>query len=306
MGNEAEKTEDIEQGTPESTEAEETATTDVVDESTDEGDGEELTGEEQKDKEPGDQEFEVVRETGDSQASKKDSEAPWVKKRLSQVTAQRREAREGEKRATDQIADKDKEIELLRMQLDQANNAKPPITDPIPDEFDGGIHDPEFIKKQAVFKQDQVQREVARQIAEATRNIASTASHETLDRELEQSRKKHYSNAHKLGAKDFSETEDVATKILGDVITDEIIRRFPDESPGLLYYLGKNKAEVQSLADLFERDGPGGSVKIGRLLAEIKVKPKHKSPPADPDEEIVGGVSTSSVKERGPKGATYS
>ena len=99
MGNEAEKTEDIEQETPESTEAEETATTDVVDEATDEGEGDEPTGEEQKDKEPEDQEFEVVRETGDSQASK-DSEPPWIKKRLSEVTAQRREARKKEGEAT--------------------------------------------------------------------------------------------------------------------------------------------------------------------------------------------------------------
>ena len=73
-----------------------------------------------------------------------------------------------------------------------------------------------------------------------------------------------------------------------------------------MYYLGKNEAEARSLADLIKANPIQGVVEIGRLLTEIKVKPKHKSPPADPDEEIVGGVSTSSVKERGPKGATYS
>ena len=50
-------------------------------------------------------------------------------------------------------------------------------------------------------------------------------------------------------------------------------------------------------------DSVGGLLDIGRLEAELKVKPKSNITP-DPDEELVGGGVPPSGK-RGPKGATF-
>ena len=64
-----------------------------------------------------------------------------------------------------------------------------------------------------------------------------------------------------------------------------------EDSHVILYYLGKNPEEATRIANLIKTNPIRGVAEMGRLSAELKIKPKTKIV-ADPDEEINGDGNT--------------
>jgi len=173
---------------------------------------------------------------------------------------------------------------------------------PKPDDFDEGTSDPGYIKKQDEYTQSIIQKQVSAQVAEATKHNETTVSINAQSQALQQKQFKHYERANEMKANDYAATEDKALAILGHEIANQMIGNF-DDAHVLLYFLGKNTAEAESLANLISTNPIQGVAEIGRLRSELKIKPKSKTAP-DPDKEITG--DSSQKGQRGPEGATYS
>lgn len=97
----------------------------------------------------------------------------------------------------------------------------------------------------------------------------------------------HANRASKLKVADYDETEDKAIEVLGPVLSSEIVRKLP-RSETVMYYLGKNLAKAQEIADLLTTDPVSATLALGRLEAELKVQPKTQRQ-LEPDTPLEGG-----------------
>ena len=247
------------------------------------------------------QEFEVVRE-GSQPA--KDSEPAWIKARLSQISAKKNEALKAADTAKTALELERERVKLLEMRIAQQEAAGQQLTPPNPEDHDGGIIDPDYLRKKQEYDDAVIKKLVAEQVAATAKQNAEQANQGVQSQELERKRIKHYQRANEAGAKDFAQTEDKAIELLGDEIADQIVNNF-DDSHVLMYYFGKNPGEAASMRALIQANPIQGVAEIGRLRSELKIKPKSKLPPAGPDEDLEGGTLPTQGK-RGPKGATYS
>jgi hypothetical protein len=288
MGQEAEITE--EELESEETTEEETATAE-----------EEVSEDGEKPEE--NEEFEVIRETA-TQATK-DSDPPWVKARLSKISAKKNEAQKEAANANEALELEKEKNRLLQMALEQKEASKS-LALPNPEDFDGGIHDPEYLKKFQDYNAAIIEKTVDARVSAVSQKTTEQADQGSKAKELERKKVKHWNRAHQAGAKNFEATEDKAIEILGPEIVDTIIDRF-DDSHVLVHYLGteKNSSEARNLRALMETDLVLGIAEIGRLRSELKVKsPSKRESTPDPDGEIEGAIPPNS-KKRGLKGAKY-
>lgn len=244
-------------------------------------------------------ELEIVREGSQPEADK----TVGIRKRINKLNTKVAIATEGEATANTELALEKEKNTLLALALEQAKgNGKAPEM-PNPDDFDQGTSDPGFISKQTEYHKSVVTAEVARQVAEATQITVDHSDQNVKNRDLEQKQTKHYERATDIGAKDYEETEDIAIEALGgNQIVNQIIDNF-DDSHILLYYLGKNVGEAEKIAGLIKSNPVKGVAALGRLSAELKVKPKKTKIAPDPDKDLQGGAGA--AKGRGPKGATF-
>jgi hypothetical protein len=231
------------------------------------------------------EEFELVRETGDSQPQKQSHFG--IRKRINKLNARNAEANERTEVANQEnavLAEKNKILEIALQQARENNTVSSP---PNPSDFEDGTSDPKFQEKQNVYNQEVIQREVNKQVQASSKTVSDNDNLGLKAHELEKKQLKHYERAVEIGAKDYSETEDKAIEILGNENVNHIIDNFPD-SQFLLYYLGKNPQEAERIS-LLIRDRPiQGVAEIGRLSSELKVKTKTVTTP-NPDVEIEGG-----------------
>lgn len=228
-------------------------------------------------------EFEIVR-TGED-GSQPDNNHRGIRKRINKLNARNEELAK-------ELDGSSQEIEHLKQKnrlLEMAAQGKP-VKDvnlpPDPYDYDG-VSDPEYQKALSAYTQKQVAAEVQRQ-AEAGNSLQQKAAR---DRELEKRQTRHYEEAEALGAKDYEETEDKAIEMLGKSTVNHIISA-TDKSHLVLYYLGKNPAKAEALAELVERNPVRAMMEVGRLEAELNVQKKAKStnPTPDPDEPLEGGT----------------
>ena len=114
-------------------------------------------------------------------------------------------------------------------------------------------------------------------------------SRRLADREAAQDRAlhAHYERATKLNVPDFDDAEDAAVEILGQDAAREIITSL-DKSELVLYHLGKNTAKAQEIARLLKTNPVKATVSLGRLEAELKIRPKLSNAP-EPETKISGG-----------------
>ncbi len=286
MGNEAEKKDELEEVTEEQIDIEGEAP---------EQDETILATEEiatDDDAEP-DEEIEIIREG--TLSLKQQSLDGIIQKRVKKLNIKVDKATQQASEAETETAllrERNKILELAIEQQKSAQLNKPTVA-PNPDDFDLGFEDPAFQKKQSEHNQAQIEAEVQRQVAGVTTNFVNNNAANEKNAELERKQIKHYERAGKIGAKDYSDTEDVAIEVLGNEITNQIISNF-DDSPVMLYYLGKNRAEAERITNLIKTNPIKGVAEIGRLQAELKIKPKRTSDTPEPDEEIVGGKASSS------------
>lgn len=228
------------------------------------------------------EEVEIVREG--SQPSKPGQSG--FRKRINKLNAKIQTANDETNVANTENARLREENRILQ-QANQAQQNQQVLKKPNPDEFDLGTQDPDYQRQDSAYTQALVQKEVSRQVSESTKQTTVSTGQNQQRQELVKKQEGHYERASILKVKDYSDTEDKAIDILGNDVVNQIISNF-DDSPHLLYYLGKNPQEAEKIASLIESNPILGVAEIGRLRSEIKVKPKTKSNAPNPDEEIEG------------------
>ncbi len=238
-------------------------------------------------------EFEVVRE-GD-EGSQPDKQR-GIRKRINKLNNKIDEAVDGKAVSDEKNSIQAEQIKLLKLALEQKAPVEA-VTPPDPNEFDDGVSDPKYIKALNEYQAPFITAEVQKQ----TSNLAPAQTDE-VDPSLVKRQTKHYEEAEKLGAKDFEETEDKAIAILGNDTVKAVIG-YSDKSHLILYYLGKNPDKAEAIAELINSGKPGDSIKatlqLGRLEAELSVKPRANSEPTpDPDEELQGGSPSAGVTNK--------
>tara|TARA_R110000782_G_C14819205_1_gene413830 strand:+ start:31564 stop:32529 length:966 start_codon:yes stop_codon:yes gene_type:complete len=245
------------------------------------------TGEEVSD------EIEIVREN-DTLSLKQQSLDGIIQKRVKKLNIKVDKATQQATDATTEaglLREKNKILELAIEQQREA--AVKPKAAPDPDDFDLGYEDPAYRNEQRKHTQAEISAEVQRQVAGVTKGFMQSNQADAVSKDLVKKQTGHYQNALKLGAKDYNEVEDAAIEILGQDVTNQLISNF-DDSPTMLYYLGKNPAEAERLSNLIKTNPIKGVAEIGRLQVELKVKPKKTTDAPEPDEEIIGGKASSS------------
>lgn len=181
------------------------------------------------------------------------------------------------------------ENRILKLALEQAKGkpGQAPNEPPNPEVFDGGVHDPDYIKATQDYNNKVIQEGIKKGLTEATQQTTVTQAQVAAAQKLETAQTSHYERAAKLGVKDYEETEDKAIEIFGTDNVNHLISNL-DKSEVALYFFGKNTDLAHKYAEMFKTQPIKALVEIGGLLKEIKVKPKNEPSP-DPDIELEGG-----------------
>ncbi len=241
-------------------------------------------GEEEKTPEP--QKFEVVRKGSEGSQTdeqrKLDEVAIKVKRREKRKRAKSDErANEADQRASL----KDEENQLLKLRIQQLENAPQELKQPDPDDFEDTA---KYREANSNYTQSLIEQEVKKQTA----NFVAPQQAEAPNQELERSKRTYYTKAIELGADDFEEAEDRVIDAIGEDALDHLIQN--SDKPHLLtYYLGneKNKRELDSVSDLLKTNPVKATLQLGRLEAELEAQPSGTHEPApNPDDELEGGT----------------
>lgn len=282
--NDVDTEDELEQGIepkPEDEEAEESAEDDEGSE--DEGEDAELGDDEAE-------EVEIVLEDGDAPRFTQADVNDIVAKRVARLNKRG----DASSKELDHIQEENR---LLKLALEQKRKDGPPK----PDDFAEGEYDPAYLQARKDYDSAQRDAEVARQVDERLQQERNARQQQEQSAQLEGRQREHYKRAAELKVKDYEATEDVAIEALGQDYVNQLIANF-DDSHTLLYFLGKNPGEASRLASLIKTNPIRGVAEIGRLQAQIRVKPKSSRAPA-PEAELEG--SERATARRGPKGATY-
>ena len=249
------------------------------------GDGEESSSQD-------DQEVEIVLD-GDDGSQPAVQNNLGIRKRINKLNTKVNAAQGEATQATADLENERQKNKLLQMALDQRGEATvsgPP--DPL--DYDDGARDDKYATALTDYTNGLVRAEMQRQAPEPQTN-----------RDLEVKQTQHYEAADKLGVKDYDDVEGQAVTILGKDTVNRLIGA-TQNSPRILYYLGKNPDKAQAIADLVKTDPIKGVMELGVLDARLKVSTKAKRNQApNPDDELEGALSPRKTT-RGPKGATYS
>ncbi len=225
-------------------------------------------------------ELEVVRSGEDG--SQPDAQH-GIRKRVNKLNAKVAKADATASDAENRLTIEQEKNKLLTMALEQKTPAELPMP-PDPADYDEGVRDPKYAQALDQYNQPLIAAEVQRQTANLT-----PVQTETIDPILERNQTKHYERADKLGAKDFEETEEAAIAILGKDTVNHFINN-SEKSELVLYYLGKNPGRAEEIASLVKSNPVKAMLQLGRLEAELSVKPRGNSESTpDPDEELSGG-----------------
>ena len=234
---------------------------------------------------------------GDEGSHPKDDENHGIRKRINKLNAKVAKAETGQEQSTADLEVERERNRLLQLALDQ--QAAPVDGPPDPDDFDNGVADAEYIKA--------FQAHIAKGVMSDMMKAQQTTRVQTeTDSALNARQVAHYQKAATLRVKDYDEIEDKAIAVLGQKVTNELIKEF-DKSPEILYYLGKNPAELNRINAFIQDNKTMRAVaRIGVLEDRLKTRPKAKINHApSPDGELSGGGSGRPQGKRGPKGATF-
>ena len=233
-------------------------------------------------------EVELVIE-GDTQPKKEGTPRGFLK-RINKLngkveTAKQETAQEKEKREF--LEDENR---VLKVALDQARGTGQPEapTLPNPDDFAGGMYDPDYQSKVTLHQAKVNQDQVNESIQKARQQSTVTAQQNQAAQKLAELQAAHYERAAKLKVKDYEATEDKVIEIFGKEHTNHLIANLPN-SEVAFYYFGKNEEAAQKYSDMLKAEPIKALLEIGGLLAKVKVKPKRESAP-DPDIELEGGA----------------
>ena len=199
--------------------------------------------------------------------------------------------------AKDLTIEKEKN-KLLTLALEQQNDAtKAANLPPNPDDFEGA-DDPKYIEAVTAHTQKATRAMVREEVQQATADTTATQNEGEKKKSFERRNADHIRKSIALDASDYNATEDAVIDIIGQDMVDHIITA-TDDAHLVLYYLGKNVHEAESLKDLLDTDLVKGVMQIGRLEAIAKGSPIVKSKPTpDPDEELKGGSPSAAKTDK--------
>ena len=100
------------------------------------------------------EEFEIVRETGDSQSPKQQHFG--IRKRINKLNARNAEANERTEVANQENAVLSEKNKILEIALQQARENQATAQPPNPTDFEDGISDPKFQEKQNAYNQESI------------------------------------------------------------------------------------------------------------------------------------------------------
>ena len=225
-------------------------------------------------------EFEVVRAgSGGSQPDKQ----LGVRKRINKLNAKVETANDATAEVAAALKLEQQKTQLLELSVAELRADQNPAIPPDPLDFDDGARDPKYARALNAYHQPIIAAEVEKRIP--TRAAQEGAPSNT---DLERRQTNHYGRAADLKVKDFNETEDKAIDVLGKGTVNQIIQH-SDQSHLLLYYLGKNPDVAEDLKSQIDNDPTRATLRIGRLEAELSVRPKANSGTTpNPDEELEG------------------
>lgn len=222
-----------------------------------------------------------------------------IRKRVSKLNAKVNAAEGVADEANTALETMRQRNELLQLALDQKNAAPAtPSGPPDPFDFDDGAKDAKYVDALHEYNRGFFKSEMARHTEAQPKPVDTRA--------IEARQTAHYEAADKLGMKDYAETEDKTIAILGRDTAVQMIGAL-DNSPEVMYYLGKNPAKAETIAELLNSNPVKGVLELGRLSAGLTAQPKAKRNAApDPDAELEGSsVARNSKSTRGPAGATF-
>lgn len=246
------------------------------------------------------EEVEIVLE-GDEGSQPESQSNLGIRKRVNKLNAKVSAAEGAAEDATTALELERQKNKLLQLALEQQNGGAPAKASGPPDpfDFDDGAKDAKYV--------DALQ-EYNRAFIQAEMQAAQEAQPKPVDnRAVEARQVAHYEAAEKLGVKDYAEAEDKTIEILGQDTAVQMIGSL-DNSPQVMYYLGKNPGKAEQLKELLAQNPVKGVLELGRLSAGLTTRPKAKRNAApDPDSELEGSSVTRNTKgKRGPAGATFS
>lgn len=118
------------------------------------------------------------------------------------------------------------------------------------------------------------------------------AQQQALEQQMDKAMDRHYEQASKLGAADYSQAEDVARQVMGDEVSKQIMLQFPEQSAAILYQLGKDQAKAQEISGLVQSDPLQGVIALTRYADSIGKIEKPTTPePDEPNLSKGGSVS---------------
>lgn len=248
------------------------------------------------DQEPDGQEVEIVLK-GDEGSQPAQSNL-GIRNRVRKLNAKVSAAQAGESQASSELATEREKNKLLQLALNQQKAS--PKGPPDPNDFDDGAKDAKYVEALEAHNREFFQSEMEKHTAAQSTPAAN-------DSALERRQTEHYQAADKLGIPDYEVVEEKAIDILGKQTVNHLIKSL-DNSPKLLYFLGKNPGKAEEIAEMLTGgDTVKAILEIGALSAGLIAQPKAKRKAApDPDDDLEGAsVSRTGNPTRGPAGATY-
>lgn len=235
----------------------------------------------------GNEEQEVVEQTDAEQVTQPE-------KTQEQIDAMIRRRVKKEKSKTEQAAHEADELKeklrleeernkLLKMSLEQTREQSVKSGPPSPDDYADGEYDPEYKKSQEEYNQKQIREAAAKAVADANAISSKEAQEAEIKREQIKRQEQHYRSSFDLGVSDFEATEDNALSILGDKTVNAIIEIY-DDSPALIYHLGKNKDKAEKIKQLASTAPAKALIELAKISVNLEIKPDISHAPSPVDE----------------------
>lgn len=255
------------------------------------------TDDAEKDKEKGESEAESEGEKeasddAESQTAKKQKPKRGFARRSSRLVKQRDGARTEAEQSNQALID-EKEAGKLKdlriQQLEEQTQSK--AVEPNPDNFDGGVDDPDFVAKKKEFDNANLKKLVSEQVAQVANQSNETALRNHQANDLKQKQEDHWKQADEMGNQDYDEKEEQAIDTMGKEMVNHIIANCQGDSHKVIYYLGANEEEAAELSEMLAEKSTmvKGVLKLGQIQAKLTSNPQNSFTP-DPDVETEGSA----------------
>ena len=238
--------------------------------------------------------LEIVRRSDEGSQPKTRKPTGRLNKRFKELTSQRDTAKGETAEATNELRIEQEKNKLLSLALEQSKSTKA-YELPNPEDFDDGVNDPGYRQALQTHTESLIDSRVSEAVNRSTVIFTATQDKKAQDARLRHGIDKHYERAEALGARDYTETENIAIDILGKSNVSQYIGR-SDNSEIVLYYLGKNPDKAEAIAALLDDDAISGTLQLGALGELLENKSQGNLNPAPaPDDELEGGSPSAST-----------